>query len=99
MIYLGHYFNKIYQMKRLFILGAALSVVALSMTSCSKERTCTCTSTYDGESETTTYVYDGGKKETKIVCEGSDVDLVSIDGEAYVEGETSSDYSYECELD
>ena len=60
-------------MKKLVLLGA---VAALVLSSCSKERTCTCT---DKDGSKTVTTAEGKKKDAKIECEGSDLELVGYE--------------------
>lgn len=73
-------------MKKLVLIASAITVMSLA--SCNKERTCTCTE--DGE--TTVYVVEANKADAKDWCEGN-LTVISIDGDKLEEDEEV------CELD
>lgn len=69
-----------------FIAILAVVAVGATFTACKKSYTCTCTSTYNGQSTTSSYTSPKIKKSTaKTWCEGN--------------AGSSYGYSYSCSLD
>jgi len=63
-------------MKKLLILAGAFAMIALS--SCTKEYTCTCTTTYtDSEMDpiVTSYTFEAKKSDAKAACDDYKIDV------------------------
>ena len=83
-------------MKKYYVLAAAFAVMALS--SCTKERTCTCT--YDGESDE--IVIESKKSVAKAWCEDEGYEIIEykVNGVVIDDSEDNSeDDSEKCTLD